>query len=231
MASANSAIQALQAKQQSAAPQSAPQQDDSDATTQQIAQPSDDSGSEDEATGAGNTNLTRAFSKLNERLIDFADHMAHRTFTLPHIEGQPMHEHITAVGSAAAKNGGLTENILLATHDDHHPEAATVAYPAGKLREVVVPDDNPEAKAAIRAAADVVSKAAKFLGEDDPSVKTAKSQLSLIQKTDGAGMTCSDFIVALINLPYPVIQSLARTHSTVKHQGALNPKLTGPKKA
>ena len=179
---------------------------------------------------AGTTNLHRAFSKLNESLVKLADECAvKRSATIPHQDGQPMDQHIADVARVLNTTGGLTANLILATHSKFGPDGgATVAYPAEKLRQTIIPKDDANAKAAIAACRNFISKVEGLIGET-PETKLAKSQLALVGKQDGSGMSLADLLVALINIPAASIRAVARAHSEVKHDGRVHAKLTAPK--
>jgi len=136
------------------------------------------------------------------------------------VKGEQMHEHIAAVGKVLPTIGGVTTNFLTATHTQHDPNGgATVAHPSHKLREAIVPKDSVEAKAAISACRNFVNKVASLLGNEDPAVQKAKSQVALIGHSEGQGMTAFDLGAGLISIPGPLIQKLARLHSGTKDGG------------
>jgi|SRR5579872_5144667 len=205
------------------------QQAEPEVQTQQPTAPNVVSTLSDETALAGSVNLHRAFSKLNEALMKLADESGVvRTATIPHISGQSMAEHLEIVGQTLAQAGGLTANVLTATHSVHGPDGGvTVAHPAEKLRQTIVTKDNKNAKAAIDACKSFISKAEFLLGETRET-KIAKSQLSLVGKSDGAGMTVADLMLSLINIPVPVIQAVARAHSGTK-DGGHAPHLRAPR--
>lgn len=218
-----------------AAPQATPAQPQDQTQTAPAAQP-DDSTQDgnvslpEDAAVAGTTNLHRAFSKLNESLVKLADECAvRRSATIPHQDGQPMDQHIADVARVLNTTGGLTANLILATHSKFGPDGgATVAYPAEKLRQTIIPKDDANAKAAIAACRNFISKVEGLIGET-PETKLAKSQLALVGKQDGSGMSLADLLVALINIPAASIRAVARAHSEVKHDRRVHPKLTAPK--
>jgi hypothetical protein len=132
------------------------------------------------------------------------------------------------VGHTLATIGGVTANLLTASHTKHSPTGGeTVAHSSDKLRQTLIPPKSEEAKAAIAACKSFVSKVESLVGETS-EVKTAKSQISLIGKNEGTGMTAFDLGAALLSVPGPLIALLARRHSEVKH-GRVHPLLTGPK--
>lgn len=199
----------------------APQQD---ATDQQTPETDD---STLPAEDAGGVNLHRAFSKLNQALTKLADESGvPRSATIPHTDGQAMHDHIADVGRVLSTVGGLTANMLTAGHSVYG-SGVTVAHPSDKLRETIIPKNDENAKAAISACKSLVKKVESLLGEDDPAVKLATSQIQLVGKNGGAGMSVLDLMAALINIPGPVIQSVARAHS-MAHPDGMSPKLRAP---
>jgi hypothetical protein len=208
--------QAAPAQAQAPAPQ--PQQSD-DATASTGAQVSDASLPNDGSKAS--INLHRAFSRLQERITKIADELGvRRSLTLPHVKTQSMDEHIQSIGDALKDRGGLTANLLSASHSKYGENGGvTVAHPADKLRNTVIPKDSAPAKAAISAAKSFIADAAKLLGDDDKTIQVAKSQVGLISKHDGEGMTVVDLMIALQNIPFPVIQSIARGHSGTKEGG------------
>jgi hypothetical protein len=179
---------------------------------------------------AGSVNLKRAFSKLHGSVAVLFDSLGiRRNATIPHSAGEEMHEHINAVGKVLTQVGGATRNFATATHTEHDPNGgATILHPSDELRKTVVPKDSPEATKAIQAARSFVNKVASLIGDDDRAVQVAKSQLALIAKNDGAGMTAWDIGAALLSIPSPLIQKLTRMHAVVKH-GHQTVTLTGPR--
>lgn len=200
--------------------------------------PSDDENSsvpnaaaDDDEMPKGSVNLQKAFSKINTALIRLADNSGvRRSISLPHVDGETPAQHFAAVGQAAAAVGGLTQNLVLAEHSKHGGAdgAVTVGYPAEKLKAVLIPKDDPDAKAAIDATRSFVSKAAKLLGRDNSTVKTAQSQIDLIGAHGAEGVTIHDLIVGLINIPAPLINLVARRHSGTK-SGGHHPRLRAPR--
>jgi hypothetical protein len=233
-------INAIQQKaQQSSAaqPQPSAARDDSQdqsAAPQQGADTQDNGNSSvlsDESAVEGESiNLQRAYSKLNSAITALFDGLGvQRAATVAHVEGQSMSDHMQDVGKVLSTIGGVTANLLTATHTKHDPNGgATVAYPAHKLRETEVPADSDVARKAIDACRSFVSKCTALLGNDDPAVKTAKSQLDLVGRHDGEGMTSFDLGAALLSVPGPLIQKISRLHSEYKH-GRVHPILTAPK--
>ena len=182
---------------------------------------------------ADTVNLQKNFSVLNEKLIKLFDESGvKRSFTVPYINGQEMHEHITAVGQAATQVGGLTKNLITTAHRSGgkgwgNGDGHTVGHPADKLKSTIIPKDDERAKAAIAAAQKSLNDIEFLLGKDSAEVKTAKSQLAIVKKTDGAGMNLLDFGVMLIQLMYRPTQAVARAHDQTK-PGGMHPKLRPP---
>jgi hypothetical protein len=215
---------------QTATPAAQPQQ----AAPQQSAPDTDDASNgsvlSDEDTVSGESvNLARAYSRLNGAIAALFDSLGiRRSATIPHIDGQSMSDHIQAIGAVLPSVGGVTNNMLTATHSKHDPNGgATIAHPAAKLRETTIPKNYEPAKAAVAACRNFVNKAAFLLG-DDTVVKTAKSQLDLIGKFNMSGMTAFDCGVALLSVPSPIIAEIARAHSGTKDSGHA-PHLRAPK--
>lgn len=203
-----------QAPAQAQAPAPQPQSDDQTASTQDSDASLPTDGSKE------SINLHRAFSRLQERITKLADGVGvRRSLTMPHVKNQDMGDHIQAIGQALAERGGLTANLLSVSHSKYGEDGGvTVAHPADKLRSTIIPKDSAPAKAAISAAKSFVSDAEKLIG-NDKTIQIAKSQLALIGKHDGEGMTAVDLMIALQNIPYPVIQSIARGHNGTKEGG------------
>ncbi len=177
--------------------------------------------SDDDSTGKGQPVLLhKAYSKLQESLTELADGMGvPRTATIPHIDGQLPADHIKAVGSVLAKAGGLTANLLTASHSAYGKNGGvTVAHSAHVLRQAIIPAKSELAKDAIDAGKNFVNKAALLIGDVD-AIKTAKDQLSVLGRFDGQGMSVQDLMVALIHIPVPVIQAVARAHDRTKPGG------------
>lgn len=146
-----------------------------------------------------------AFSKLQESLIKLLDGLGiSRVFTLPYIHGAPMADHIKAVGKMMTQSGGMGANLMFSAHHSGgrgygSGDGHTVAYTAQKLHETFIPAKNEDAKAALSAAKNLISQIKKLIGET-PAVQTAESQLDILGKYDGRGLTALDFGVALSNL-------------------------------
>jgi hypothetical protein len=196
-------------------------------------QPASDNSSnlpDDENAVAGEgQNLQRAYSRLNESVRALYDGLGiRRSATIPHQNGQSMSDHISDVGQVMADKGGISGNILTATHTQHDADGgSTVSHPNAQLQTAIIPKDSVESKAAIASCKSFVSKCESLVGET-PEILKAKSQISLVGKSSGEGMTAFDLGVALLNIPGPVIQVLARLHSTQKH-GEHHAALTAPK--
>ena len=209
--------QPLQNQTQQAAPAAQPQQD---AQTSPEPNAPDSSMAEDAVAGES-INLQRAYSKLNSAITNLFDGLGiRRSATISHVAGESMASHIETVGNALLTVGGVSANILTASHTLHSPTGGeTVAHPSDKLRETQIPKDSELAKAAINACKNFVSKVASLVGEEDPAVKLAKSQLALIGKNDMQGMSAFDAGASLLSVPGPLIQMVARLHSGTKENG------------
>jgi hypothetical protein len=191
----------------------------------------DDSLPDDENAVAGEgVNLQRAYSKLNAAVRSLFDGLGiSRSATCPHQSGQSMADHLSEIGQVMASHGQITGSIMTATHSVHADDGgSTVGHPNQPLLATKIPKDSAEAKAAIAACRSLVNKVASLIGKEDPSVKLADSQLQLISRNQMAGMSAFDAGVALLNIPGPMIQSLARAHNFVKH-GEHVVHITGPK--
>jgi hypothetical protein len=186
---------------------------------------------DENAVSEQSVNLQRSYSKINEAIRKLADGLGvPRNSTIPHVEGQSMADHIAAVGQVLASHGGITSSVLTATHTKHDSGGgSTVAHHSQKLKEVIVPKDWEDAKAAVAAERSFISKCAILLGDDDPAIKLAKSHIALIGRANLAGMTVFDAAVALLSIPGPLIQSIARAHSGTK-DGGHAPHLRAPRK-
>ncbi len=177
--------------------------------------------------GKPSVNLKAAYSRMNESLIKLADGLGvPRTATVPHLDAENMGDHIAAVGDALRPVGGVTKNLLNVGHTQHG-SGETVAHAAEQARTTLIPKDDENAKAAIRAAKSLVNKVSFLIGED-PTVKVAKSQLAIVGKSDGEGMTVESLMIALHQIVAPVIQSAARQHNDTKPTGPGHPLLSGP---
>jgi hypothetical protein len=185
----------------------------------------------EESGTAGSINLQRAYSKLNQAVRAMLDGLGiRRSATIPHQMGQSMSDHLSEIGQVMATKGNISGNILTATHSLHAGDGgSTVAHPNEPLQKTIIPKDFEPAKTAINACRTLVNKVASLIGKEDPSVKLADSQLQMISKNQMQGMSAFDAAVALLNIPGPMIKTLARKHSEHKH-GTIVAHLTGPKK-
>ena len=178
-------------------------------------------------------NLPKSFANLNEKLAkQFDESGVRRSFTVPYIDGQPTDEHINTEGQAAAQSGGLTGNLLTTAHHSGGKgwgtgDGHTIGHPADALRNTIIPKDDEHAKATIQAAQKHLDNLEELLGEKDPTIQTAKSQLSLVKKTDGAGMNLLDFGVMMTQIMFRPNQAVARAHAKTK-PGGINPRLSAP---
>lgn len=180
--------------------------------------------------------LQNDYSKMNEALIKLFDESGvRRAFTIPYIDGQSMADHISAVGQIGAQHGGMTNNLLMSAHHSSGKgygsgEGHTVGHPSEKLRTTTIPKNDENAKAAIAACQKYFDDIGFLIGDDDPSLVTANSQLKLLKKFNGAGMTLFDFGVMLIQIALPPTQAAAKRHSQAQH-GRVHPKLTAPQQS
>lgn len=182
-------------------------------------------------------NLKKSYSALNEAITKLYDESGvRRSFTVDYLEGQPMADHITAVGTAASQNGGLTANLVTSSHHSGGKgwgsgDGHTVGHPAEKLRQTMIPKNDERAKAAIDAAQKHINNLKFLLGDDEPTVQTAQGQLNLVKPTSGAGMSLFDLGVLLINIMHSPTQAVGRKHSEAKHGGAIHARRTAPSQA
>ena len=226
------AQQTLDAKasQSSAPPQpAAPQQ--APAAAPAAPQTDNDAGNDaesDEAV-AGSVNLLKLYSRLNASITELFDSLGvKRSATFPHQVGQSLADHITDVGSQLMKYGGITKNLVLATHTRHDPKGgATVAFPSEQARMTIIPKNFEPAQKAVAICKTLVNKIADLV-PGEPAAEQAKSQIKLIGQRDLAGMTAFDAGAALVAICHPLFQLLARRHQYVKH-GEHHPTLTGPR--
>jgi hypothetical protein len=195
-------------------------------------------GQDDTAAVSGEPiKLQQALSKLQESLTKLADGLGvRRSATVNYIHGESMDSHTAAVGQALDQAGGLAANLLTSHHHAGgrgwgSGDGSTQAYPAQKLQTTIIPNNNEDAKAAISACRSFVNKVESLIGEDQ-SVTVAKSQIKLIGKHDGSGMTLQDLMMALTHIVGPPIQAVARAYSGV-HQDKHAPHLRalGPQNA
>ncbi len=172
-----------------------------------------------------NESLTALFDKSGVR----------RSFTIPYVDGQPMADHIKSVGAAARQTGGLTKSLVTSSHSSEGKgwgsgDGETVGHPAHDLRKTTIMPKSPEAKAALEAAQRFLNGVAKLLGKDDPSVKTAQSQLDLVKKNDASGMTLLDLGQVLIQITHNPLQTVVRAHNNKKLNGPGHALLQAPRK-
>jgi hypothetical protein len=202
-------------------------------TQQNSPAPDDSNLSEDGSEGS--VKLHRAFSALNSALTKLADESGcKRSATIPYIHGQDMSDHIATVGQALSTWGGITANILTTSHRPDgrgfgSGDGESVAHLGEALRSTIIPKNDKNAIAAISACKKLIGQIASLVGDDDPAVKTAKSQLDLVGKHDAEGMTVLDLMIALQNIPHVPLQAVARAHSGIK-EGGHSPKLRAPRK-
>jgi hypothetical protein len=184
---------------------------------------------EDEAI-AGKVNLMKLYSKMNVAVTDLFDSLGvRRSLTLPHQNGQDMASHITDVGQAIQAVGGITANMITATHTKHDPKGgATVAHPSEQLRQTIIPKNFLLAQKAVDACRTLVNKIASLVPDETPEVLRAKSVVALLDRHDMAGMSAFDAGVTLIAVTHPLFKLLARQHSFVKHGPTGHPRLTAP---
>lgn len=173
---------------------------------------------------------------LNESLTKLFDESGvRRTFTVPYVQNQPMADHVNAVSQVAAQSGGLTGNMITSAHHSTGKgwgsgDGHTVGHPTDKLRTAIIQKDDPHAKAAVDAAQKHINNLKFLLGDSEPSIQTAQSQLDLVKKTDGAGMNLLDFGGMLTQIMLRPMQAVARAHSGTKKDGH-SPKLRAPEAA
>src|SRR6202789_2855207 len=178
---------------------------------------------------AEKVNLQKSYSALNEKLAKtFDESGVSRSFTVPYIDGKQKGEHVAAVGQGAAQSGGLTNNLLTTMHHSDGKgwgsgDGHTIGHPSDALRTTLIPDDDKHAIKTMQAAQKPSTNIGSLIGDDDPAVKMAKSQLNLVKKTDGAGMNLLDFGVMLTQIMYGPNQAIARAHQGTKPGGILLP--------
>jgi hypothetical protein len=188
-----------------------------------------DSSSDEEV--AGKTNLLKLYSRLNAAIAELFQNLGVKpSLNMPHQAGQSMADHITDFGTALRGHGGITANLIVATHTRHDPKGgSTVSFPSEKLRQTIIPAKFPEAIMAVAACRTLVNKIAALV-PDEPAAQQAKSQIALISQNEMSGMTAFDAGASLIALVHPLFQMLARRHQFYKN-GQHHPNLTGPKQA
>ena len=204
---------------QSSGTPTAPQQAAAPAQPSQSAAPKPSAS--DKAIAAAPVKIAKGYSDLNEKITELFDGLGvHRSATIPHIEGQEPAEHIAAVGKILSTVGGMTANLLSASHTAYGKNGgATCAFPVQKLQETIIPAKSELAKDAIDACKSFVNGCARLIGDKDPLVQVAKNQLQIISRFDGQGMTAFDLGVGLINIPTLLIQRVAKLHSGTKDGG------------
>lgn len=178
-------------------------------------------------------NLQKSLSKTNASLIHLLDQSGvRRSFTVPYIDGQEMADHVDAVNQAVKAAGGLGANLLTTAHHSDGKgfgsgDGHTVAHGAEELRGAIIPKDDKNAKAVLEAAQTHLNNIGKLLGEDNPVVKTANSQLALAKKSDGRGMSLFDFGVLITQVMAKPNQAISQAFSGAK-EGGHSAKLRGP---
>lgn len=200
----------------------------------QAAPQSDETGSKessvsDENAASGNVNIMKLYSRMQSAIGDLFLSLGVRpSLNLPHISGEDMASHITAVGQALQTVSGGSKNFVVATHTRHDPKGgSTQAFPSDKLRTAIIPKGSEAAADAVKACRNLINKIAGLIPDDEPIVKQAKARIQLIGQNDLSGMTAFDAGASLILMIHPLMQLLARLHSFHKH-GAHHPVLTGP---
>jgi hypothetical protein len=182
---------------------------------------------------AETVNLKRSYALMNEKLAhQFDGSGVKRSFTVPYVGGQSTEDHVSAVGQAATQSGGLTGNLLTSAHHSSGKgwgsgEGQTTGHPAEKLRTTIIPKNDPHAKETIDAAQKHLNNIETLLGDKDPAVQTAQSQLNLVKRSDGAGMNLLDFGTFLTQIMYAPHQAVARAHSDA-HPDGMAPHLRAP---
>lgn len=177
-------------------------------------------------------NLKKSYARLNEALMDQMDSSGiKRSFTVPYLS-QPTADHIQAVGQAASHTGGATKNLIFTAHHGDgkgwgHPEGETAGFPADKLRSTIIPPKSEDAKNTIEAAQTHLNNIKQLVGDKNPAVLTAQSQLNLVKKSSGSGMNLADFGIMMIQIMHKPNQMIAQLHDQTK-PGGVHPKLRGP---
>jgi hypothetical protein len=210
---------APQAQAPAAAPASQPQQSP-DAAPASTDTQSPEASLPENGSKKESKNLSRSFSNLQEKITALADDSGvPRSLTMPH-DGSSMSDHIQQIGQALSKIGGATANLLSISHSKYGKGGgATVAHNVDRLRKAILPKDSAPFKAALSAARSFVNDAASLIGETDRSIQIAKSQLDIIGKHNGEGMSVLDAMIALQNVVAAPLQSVARAHSGTKDGG------------
>ena len=182
---------------------------------------------------ADKISIQDSYSNLNEKLAkQFDGSGVRRSFTLPYVDKQSMADHVNAVAQAAAQSGGLTGNMITSAHHSGgkgwgSAEGETVGHPTEKLRMTIIPKDDKLAKASLAAAQKHIDNIKALIGDKNPAVATAQSQLNLVKRTNGAGMNLFDFGGMLTQIMLKPMQALARAHDATK-PGGIHPLLRPP---
>lgn len=170
-------------------------------------------------------NLQKSYSALNEKLAKLYDESGvRRSFTVPYVEGQTSADHIAAVGQAANNSGGLTANLITTAHHSNGKgwgsgDGHTTGHPGEKLRQTIIPKDDPNAKAVIAAAQKCINNFKFLLGDDDPTVQNAQGHLDLVKKSNAAGMNLFDLGVLVLNIMLAPTQAVGRAHAGAQPGG------------
>ena len=177
------------------------------------------------ADKAKTVNLHKSYSGVNSSLAKAFDaNGVKRSFTVPYVDGQSTSDHVQAVGAAASQYGGLAKNIVTSAHNEGgkgygYGDGETAGHPTHDLMNTIVPKDDDSVKKALGATQTHLNNLKKLLGKNAPTIQTAQSQLDLIKKRDGAGMTLYDLGVGLLNLVTPPMQAISRAHMAANHGG------------
>jgi hypothetical protein len=167
-------------------------------------------------------NLHTSVAQVNENLVRLNDSLGvRRAFSTPFVDGAGMDEHIKTVGAAADQHGGLMKVLISSYHHEKGKgwgsgEGETVGHPVEKLNTTLIPKDFAPAIKVIGAVRTLVTKAASIVGDKDPAITRARSQLGLLSAANGAQMNLFDFDSFMQFIVFPVIQSVSRVHSRVK---------------
>jgi hypothetical protein len=106
-------------------------------------------------------------------------------------------------------------------------DGETVAHPAEKLRQTIIPKDDEKAKAVIAAAQKNLNNLKFLLGDKEPSVQAAQDQLDMVKPTNAAGMNLFDLGALVLGIMHRPTQTVARLHDATK-PGGLQHKLRAP---
>jgi hypothetical protein len=184
-------------------------------------------------------NLRASYNKVNEDLSKLFDERGvPRNWTVPFVEGHDMAAHIKAVGSVADDHGTLAASFVTSAHHaggrgQGSADGSTQGHSVDKLRQVHIPANDEKAIRVIADARSLLNQISELLGKDEPTVVTARSQLSLAARSNGQGMTLYDFAVLIIQLLHPPVQAVAQRHALVKAHHTGNSKhlmqRTGPR--